>query len=204
MVADNTITLPPFRKILDQGLKGGSFNNVVTAKEWLRKTAATTNVSAQQLIKMDPKRYSTTMNSYSIGRMFLFQYDPKTKEKLPYWDKFPLIFPIAIYNDGFLGLNMHYLPPPLRAILMDNLYDIANNKRYDDSTRLMMTYKLLSGTAKFKHFKPTIHRYLNIHCRSKFVYIAPHEWNMALFLPIARFQKASASKVYADSVNKIN
>ena len=54
-----------------------------------------------------------------IGKMYFFSYNPKWKDKLPWYDTFPLVFPIERYPVGFLGLNFHYLAPKDRAILMD-------------------------------------------------------------------------------------
>ena len=86
---------------------------------------------------------------------------------------------------------------------MDALYDTASNSRFDESTRLKMSYKMLESASKFKHFKPCIKRYLTSQLRSKFMYIYPSEWDMALFLPLERFQGASKTQVWADSKKKI-
>jgi hypothetical protein len=94
---------------------------------------------------------------------------------------------------------MHYLPPILRAKLMDQLYTVLNNKNFDTSTRIKASYNILNGAAKFREFKPTIKHYLNEHVRTKPAYINPAEWDIALFLPTQSFVGASASKVYADS-----
>ena len=56
----------------------------------------------------------------SVGSMYLYIYDPKTKDKLPIWDTCPLVFPMEFYDDGFLGLNMHYLTPLARKKLLDS------------------------------------------------------------------------------------
>jgi len=56
-----------------------------------------------------------------IGGLMFFIYDPKTKDKLPYWDRFPLVIPINLYPDGFLGLNLHYLPYYQRQLLLATL-----------------------------------------------------------------------------------
>ena len=69
---------------------------------------------AQQLIR-DGKRN----NKPFYGKLNMFFYDPKFKKKLPYYDTFPLVLPLETYNDGFLGINMHYLPIPLRVRLLD-------------------------------------------------------------------------------------
>ena len=51
-------------------------------------------------------------NKITPGRLYLYMYDAKHKATLPYWDKYPLVFPYAETEDrkGFYGLNMHYLP----------------------------------------------------------------------------------------------
>jgi hypothetical protein len=131
--------------------------------------------------------------------MYMFFYDPKHKATLPYYDRFPLIFPIERYKDGFLGINFHYLPLPLRAKLMDALYSLSSNTRYDEKTKLKLSYNILNGASKYAPFRPTIKRYLRSHVRSRFVKVFSSEWDIALFLPAHRFEKASASKVWRDS-----
>ena len=135
--------------------------------------------------------------------MYFFSYDPKYKATLPYYDRFPLIFKVGQYRGGFEGINMHYLPYRLRARLMDALYETSNNKRYDETTRLRITYDLLKAATKYKEFKPTYKKYLNQHVRSRFVEIGATEWDIALFLPVERFEKASKTAVWRDSRNAI-
>ena len=79
---------------------------------------------------MDDRNTGIT-SSISIGRMYLFQYDAKWKEKLPYWDMFPLILPFDLAKGGFYGINLHYLPIPLRIRLLDRLTDFSNNTKFD-------------------------------------------------------------------------
>jgi len=87
--------------------------------------------------------------------------------------------------------------------LMDALYQTANNDRYDETTKLKISYKILDGAARYKEFKPCIKRYLNSQVQSKFMYVFPSEWDIALFLPTERFVGASKSSVWADSRRKI-
>ena len=49
-----------------------------------------------------------------LGKMYFYSYNPKWKDQLPWYDTFPLVFPIERYPDGFLGLNFHYLHPKHR------------------------------------------------------------------------------------------
>jgi hypothetical protein len=146
-----------------------------------------------------------------IGRMYLFQYDPKNKATLPYYDRFPLVIPIgsgrtsgfAASGGSFLGINLHYLPLPLRAKLMDALYDVSTTKDINEETRLRISYNILQQASKYRFFKPCIKRYLVSHVQTKFFYIEPTEWEMALFLPLDRFVGANKSRIYRDSRDRI-
>jgi hypothetical protein len=98
-----------------------------------------------------------------------------------------------------MGINMHYLPHVLRAKLMDSLYDIASNDKYDETTKLRISYNVLNSAAKYKWFKPCIKHYLTSQVRSRFIYVYPAEWDIALFLPLERFDGATKSQVWKDS-----
>ena len=72
---------------------------------------------------MDLIRDGKRSNKPFYGRMNMFFYDTKYKKTLPYYDTFPLVLPLEFYSDGFLGINFHYLPIPLRIKLLDGLVD---------------------------------------------------------------------------------
>ena len=125
-------------------------------------------------------------DSTVIGKMYFFWYDPKHKDKLPIYDRFPLVFPIERYADGFLGLNMHYLSFNERAALLDSLRKFRSNNKMDETTRLRVTYDLLSRTKRIaSSMRPCIKRYLFTQVRSQFVEITADEWDKALELPVA-------------------
>ena len=144
-------------------------------------------------------RQESTVSSSVLGKMYFYSYNPKWKDKLPWYDTFPLVFPIEKYPDGFLGLNFHYLSPKDRAILMDQLKSFANNKKYDETTKLKLSYNMLRGFTKYKRARPTVHRYLTSKVNSKFVLVNADEWEVALFLPVERFKKASKKQVWSHS-----
>jgi hypothetical protein len=187
-----------FDTVLAQGIRAGQLPaRSSTAREWFRdKAQALGKVSDSNILRDSTERLK---NRTTIGKMYFFVYDAKHKATLPYYDKFPLIFPVDRTPNGFTGLNFHYLPLQLRAQLMDALYDIANNTRYDETTKLKMSYGVLKGAEKFSLFKPTFKRYLTSHVRSRFVQIEPSEWDIALFLQSEMFIGASKTKVWADS-----
>ena len=136
----------------------------------------------------------------SAGRMAMFVYDPKTKQKLPFYDTFPLVLPIDTFRGGFIGLNFHYLPYGLRYKLLDQLQQFSTNSKFDQSTRLQVTYNAVKSIGLIK---PAIKKYLWRYCRSNFLRVDVDEMAIAIYLPVAQFQKASIGKVFADSRRKI-
>lgn len=190
-----------FSKMLQDAQRQGiALNRSQKSVDWLRERAR--DVKTVQTKKLFEDK-SRLVNSVEPGSLFLFQYDPKTKRALPYYDRFPLVFPFAETEDGFMGLNMHYLPHLLRARLMDGLSDYMTNEKMDKTTKLKLNYGLLNKVSKLEYFRPCIKRYIGAHVMSRFIYIAPQEWELCLFLPLERFEKASTARVWADSRRKI-
>ena len=149
--------------------------------------------TAVQLIR-DGKRDTRPF----YGRLNMFFYDPKLKKTLPYYDRFPLVLPVERYNDGFLGLNLHYLPIPLRIRLLDRLVDYSNNTKFDQTTELKVLGKY-RNLSKIRLLKPTIKRYLAGHVKSSFRRVDADEFTVATLLPVQRFTKASEEAVWKDS-----
>ena len=118
-----------------------------------------------------------------LGNMYMFYYNAKHREKLPYFDAFPLVVITSLAEGGFYGMNLHYLPPPLRAKALNGLMG--------------------SDGLPAKYYRPTIHRYLTSQVRSKFALIDKPEWEIATFLPAAQWRGAGVGKVYQDSRSKI-
>lgn len=190
-----------FDELLLKGIRSGQVPaRTQAAREWYRDQSKLVKRSDIQELKfvreMGNDRYESR---FRIGHMYMFVYDPKHKETLPYYDRFPLIFPINRAKGGFLGINFHYLPLQLRAKLMDALYDVASNDKYDESTKLRVSYGILDGASKYKEFAPTVKHYLSNHLVTRPVYINPSEWDIALFLPTERFVGANKAKVWQDS-----
>ena len=162
-------------------------------KEKVRQAGASARMKAvtpNQLLKRQPD------DNILLGKMFFYKYDPKFAKKLPYWDMYPLVFPFERAPGGFYGLNLHYIPPRDRAVLMDNLNQYASNNKYDKTTRLELSYRLLK---RYGRAVPCVKRYLGDRIVSQTVRIDADEWEVAIFLPVERFQKASKGEVWADS-----
>ena len=185
-----------------QKLELAAFRNQITprtkeSREWFMNKAKTMRgINREALMKEEPLGSS---GRRIIGSMQMFGYDPKHKDTLPYYDRFPLAIIVGPAEKGFYGLNLHYLPNVLRAKLLDALLDITNNNKYDESTRFQVSYKLLQASSKMKYFKPCYKHYLTAHVKSRLARVSAPEWEIATFLPTADFEKSSASNVYTQS-----
>lgn len=134
----------------------------------------------------------------------MFFYDPKTKERMPYYDEFPLIIMVGPAEGGFYGLNLHYLSPRLRALFFDELMEYMNNDKYDETTRFRLTYNLLSKSRKLRLFEPCFKRYLFSQVQSKTVEVPPSEWEIAMFLPTDSFVGADRQTIWKETRQFLN
>ena len=193
-----------FDNILIQGARQGIIPaRTVAAREWYRSAAGKlmSNITPGVFEKRTDE--ARKVSSMEFGYMYAFKYDPKTKNDLPYYDTFPLIFPVRMDSDGFLGINFHYLPPVLRAKLMNALYSTLTNKKYDDTTKVKISYSILQSASKYRFFKPMLKKYLRSHVRSQFLEVQVNEWDIAIFLPTESFRKADTGRVWEESRKKI-
>ena len=133
-----------------------------------------------------------------IGGMYMFFYDPKHKDKLPYYDLFPLVIVVGPAPGGFYGLNLHYLPPKLRLQFFSNLMDIQGSK-LSENDKFALTYNTLQRSSKLRYFKPCFKHYLSSQVQGNFAEVPAPEWEIAVFLPTAQFRKANSYKVHYDS-----
>lgn len=136
------------------------------------------------------------------GKLYLYHYDAKHKDTLPYWDRYPLVFPYEATKDGFIGLNFHYLPYQMRIKLLDKMMMFANNKNMDENTRLKYSWNMISGVSKYKFAEPCIKRYLLSHVQSQFREIHAQDWATAMMLPVEGFVGANKVKVWQESKRK--
>ena len=169
----------------------------VEARTWLEKKVDTMGkVNRAQLMRSEAVK--PTPNPLP-GRMYMFYYNPENKNKLPYYDRFPLMILVDRNQNGFEGLNLHYLPIDLRQKLFYGLLGKTNNQAFNRNTYMKVTYQYLKSARKLKAFKPCYKRYLTNNVKGLIVNVPANEWENAVHLPTAMFKKATQSKVHADS-----
>ena len=154
---------------------------------WYKKKVAdlSNRISAARLMRDNKLKKAPSFN-----KLHFFRYDPKLKATLPYYDTFPLVMPIQSAKGGFLGINFHYLPIPLRMKLLETL----------DRRGFSGNYSKLKN---IREVKPTIKHYLKRQFVSGFLELEEDDYAPAIFMPVAQFKKASASQVWRDSRRKI-
>lgn len=176
---------------------------VKRSSSWFNKQVsllAQQNITPKQVISGNPSQNTTSIQP---GNLYMYAYDPKTKEDLPYYDRFPLVFPFRKTADGFYGLNMHYLPYDLRIYLLDALLTFKTNNRWDDTTKIKYSWALIDGVSRYKAAHPCVKQYLTGHVKSQFRKVSSEDWATAMLLPVERFVGASKQQVWADSRKKI-
>lgn len=130
------------------------------------------------------------------GELYMFYYDAKHKDTLQVWDKFPLVFPFRKLPDGFIGLNMHYLPYHLRARLLDRLMDFKTGKGMTDTTKLKFAWSTIQAASTMKLAQPCVHRYLVEHIRSPLRRVHSEDWATAMMLPVEQFTGPNKRQVW--------
>lgn len=190
-------------RIKDSLQKEGLVARTNAARTWLRQKVKEIKMpggAKRSFVNNNKDKSRDVLNSRQfIGKMYFYFYDPKTKEQLPYYDTLPLVIPIEEYSDGFLGLNLHYIHPKYRIILLDKLSEILTDTRFDENTRMRISYRYLRQSKRFFEANPCIKRYLYSHVRSRFLEISADEWDIAALLPFEQFKKQSQVRVWADS-----
>ena len=168
---------------MNESNKNITSRDINDANKWFADQAGQLNST-----ETDPFKMFKDVGAPTIGKMYLFIYDPKHKAKLPFYDMYPLTFPFEFKKEGFLALNLHYLPPRARASLMQALHTIANNDKYNESTKLNISYGLLKQSAsRFSGFENCIKSYLFGQLKSSFRYVKPADCDKALLLPLQRW-----------------
>ena len=150
--------------------------------DWYRRNVAdlSNRITAAALMR------SGKLNGIpSKGRLNFFFYDPKYKQVLPLYDRFPLVLPLETIPGGFMGLNFHYIRPVQRVSLLNNLQRFATGGM-KPSTRIDATYDGIKGVSITKNM---IKKYLYGHVRSSFLRVDFDEAALAVMLPVQQFKK---------------
>ena len=144
-------------------------------------------------------REGQSVPSAILGRMYMFMYDAKYGDVMPYYDRFPLVIPFDFTNNGFYGINLHYIAPRFRVLLLEELYSMVTDEEMSEDAKFKITYELIQSVTGLKYAKPCIKRYLTTHIKGQVRLVDPSHWSVVSMLPTAQFKKFNVNTVYADS-----
>lgn len=135
-----------------------------------------------------------------LGLPVLFIYNAKYKSTLPYWDALPNSIIIGHYPNGFLGINLHYIPWAKRINLANRLLKSVKNKNrinYRDIQKAWIGAKLPVGLAYL-----AIRRYLYSHIKSNIKQFDWETYKLVVREIPPKFQKQSQEAVYKDIMSQ--
>jgi hypothetical protein len=186
-----------FDTLQANAFRAGIQGRTKASQEWFKKNVTNLTVSRQGVLK-DTALDRTTQQIR--GSMYMYFYDPKFKETLPYYDRFPLTIIVDSAPGGFYGLNLHYLNYNTRAKFLDDLMSFGPAKSTENSRLTKLRYQLISSVRKYKEFKPCFKHYLGKHVVSQFARVPMTDWEIAIFLPVEQFKKKSKTSVWNESL----
>lgn len=171
--------------------------------EWFRNKTEDLKRPSRLASEINRESIFRSNGFFSLGKLYFFYYDALTKDQLPYWDMFPLVIPLENYKDGFLGLNLHYLPINVRSNFIQKLLPLAAADPQKNVIRLRASYEILNSVKKFHEFVPCLKKYRWDGIKSRILSVAPNEWETAVYLPVEQFKKARKNTVWKDSMKQI-
>jgi hypothetical protein len=190
-----------FQGLAKKALAAGVVPRTDKSLQWFRSQVQ--NVSPQNMLSSSENDLVKRIDNSMIGTLCFYMYDPKGKDTLPYYDRFPMVFITDIHPDGWSGINIHYLPPVLRAQIMSSLYNTAINKKQPENMKLQISYKILKSMSVAPMVKQCYKKYLSGHVKSRIMKVRSNNWDMAVFLPTQRFVKKSAEQVWTETRKKV-
>jgi len=187
-----------FDTLQAQAQRAGVTARTKESRKWFQKKVQELAVPSRKSLLKDDALDRTTREIR--GNMYMYFYDPKFKETLPYYDRFPLTIMVDPAPGGFYGLNLHYLNYNVRARFLDELMSLAPQNVKDNSRLTKLRYDLLQGVRKYKEFKPCFKHYLGKHVQSQFARVPMTDWEIAIFLPVEQFKKKSKASIWNESL----
>jgi|TARA_B110001454_G_scaffold174278_1_gene165760 hypothetical protein len=174
----------------------------VESMKWFRDKARN--------LKVRPKALQKGLGTYAThlqqGKMYMFFYNAKWQDKLPYWDRFPCMIPLDVTPNKVLGINLHYIAPRHRLLLLDELFKTttssAANEEFDTNTRFRVFYDLVKSVSRLKYAKPCLKSYFSNRIVSRITEVPTNSWEIVGMMPTAQWQKEHANHVYAESRKK--
>lgn len=183
-------------KLLPKEIESGTEDSL----QWFRTNVRDLKIKPQVIMRGLEAVSNTGLKQ---GGVYMFHYDAKWKDTLPYWDKYPIVVPLELYSDGFLGINIHYISPSMRVPLLQKMFEFTkDNEELEGDARMLIDYDTTQLESELRNAGPCIKRYLTSHIGARITRVPKEQWETLMMMPTAKFN-VNANTVYADSRRKI-
>ena len=183
-------------KLLPKEIESGTEDSL----QWFRTNVRDLKIKPQVIMRGLEAVSNTGLKQ---GGVYMFHYDAKWKDTLPYWDKYPIVVPLELYSDGFLGINIHYISPSMRVPLLQKMFEFTkDNEELEGDARMIIDYDTTQLESELRNAGPCIKRYLTSHIGARITRVPKEQWETLMMMPTAKFN-VNANTVYADSRRKI-
>lgn len=156
------------------------------------------DIKVKQTALLDNSIYSRksgTENKQLVGKLYFYEYEAKDPgdPDLNIYDQYPLcfFFSSSRSNDGktlLHGLNLHYLAPKERMILLLELLTLRSSKVTRPQMRLKLSWDMIKAVSKHALYEKAVHTYRVDRLQSRLVEIPANDWSIVVFLQLQRWQ----------------
>lgn len=85
-----------------------------SANSWFKNTSLSTG----------DKSVESTSSIFKSGKIYIFRYEsPKTKDKLEWWDRNPMVLSLGRFEGKDIGINLNLIPYSRKLQLLDRIYE---------------------------------------------------------------------------------
>lgn len=171
------------------------------ALTWFRQRI--TKDRANQRRILDAREYwkkTGTERNQIIGKMYFFQYEAEQAgdAELGIYDEFPLVF---IFNTSrskqgkqlIHAINLHYIIPAERQVLLHELLKIRSSKRMRRNTRIKLTWDVIKAVSTAPIYERMVHTYRVDRMKSRLIEIPAQDWGIVVFLQLQRWVSLSST-----------
>lgn len=91
---------------------GGKIKASKFSEDWFQKGISSRKITEAQ----------KTRDRFQAGKIYIFRYEPKYENELPWFDENPVVLAIEQTGNNDFGVNLNLLPIPVKEKLLDDLY----------------------------------------------------------------------------------
>ena len=75
-----------------------------------------------------------------VGEVLLYQYSAKYAQQLPFYDRNPMTYIVAMESNAFYGVNLHYTKPSNRSGVLDYILADQDYTKLDGFNKYLRSY----------------------------------------------------------------